>query len=167
MEKYFNVLMILVFVVLVISIFFSLFRTIIGPRRADRIMGINMIGSFSTLALALLAVMYKQSWLLDICLVYCLISFLAVVALTKISIVGVFRFKFVLNRMHCAAIIDSIGFLLIIVGLMFVGGFDYIPKLLLVLCIQWIGSPIASHLVTRLEIEVDVEAKEHMEEKKL
>ena len=74
MEKYFNVLMILVFVVLVISIFFSLFRTIIGPRRADRIMGINMIGSFSTLALALLAVMYKQSWLLDICLVYCLIS---------------------------------------------------------------------------------------------
>ena len=34
MEKYFNVLMILVFVVLVISIFFSLFRTIIGPRRA-------------------------------------------------------------------------------------------------------------------------------------
>ena len=50
---------------------------------------------------------------------------------------------------------------------MFVGGFDYIPKLLLVLCIQWIGSPIASHLVTRLEIDVDVEAKEHMEEKKL
>lgn len=88
MDKYFNLLMILVFIVLVISIFFSLFRTIIGPRRADRIMGINMIGSFSTLALAILPVMYKQSWLLDICLVYCLISFLAVVALTKISIVG-------------------------------------------------------------------------------
>ena len=87
MAKYFNILMILVFVVLVISIFLSLFRTIIGPRRADRIMGINMVGSFSTLALAILAIMYKQSWLLDICLVYCLISFLAVVALTKILIV--------------------------------------------------------------------------------
>ena len=87
MDKYFNLLMILVFIVLVISIVLSLFRTIIGPRRADRIMGINMIGSFSTLALAILAIMYKQTWLLDICLVYCLISFLAVVALTKISIV--------------------------------------------------------------------------------
>ena len=87
MAKYFNILMILVFVVLVISIFLSLFRTIIGPRRADRIMGMNMVGSFLTLALAILAIMYKQSWLLDICLVYCLISFLAVVALTKISIV--------------------------------------------------------------------------------
>ena len=87
MDKYFNLLMILVFIVLVISIFLSLFRTIIGPRLADRIMGINMIGSFSTLALAILAIMYKQTWLLDICLVYCLISFLAVVALTKISIV--------------------------------------------------------------------------------
>ena len=63
MDKYFNLLMILVFIVLVISIFLSLFRTII------------------------LAIMYKQTWLLDICLVYCLISFLAVVALTKISIV--------------------------------------------------------------------------------
>ena len=52
MEKYFNVLMILVFVVLVISIFFSLFRTIIGPRRADRIMGINMIGGYLSCVLS-------------------------------------------------------------------------------------------------------------------
>ena len=100
-------------------------------------------------------------------LVFATVCFICGSITILISIVGVFRFKFVLNRMHCEAIIDSIGFLLIIVGLMFVGGFDYIPKLLLVLCIQWIGSPIASHLVTRLEIEVDVEAKEHMEEKKL
>ena len=86
---------------------------------------------------------------------------------TLISILGVFRFRFVLNRMHCAAIIDSIGFLLIIVGLMFIGGMAYVPKLLLVLFIQWIGSPIASHLVARLEIEVDSEVKEHIKEERL
>ena len=79
-------LLIWTFVVLVIGIFTGLFRAISGPRRADRIMGINMIGSFSTLALAVLAIYLQESWLLDICIVYCLISFLAVVALTKISI---------------------------------------------------------------------------------
>ncbi len=49
-------------------------------------MGINMIGSFSTGLLAALAVFLKESWLMDVCLVYCLCSFLAVVILSKIHI---------------------------------------------------------------------------------
>lgn len=74
--------------VIAILIFFSLLLAIKGPRRADRIMAINIIGSFSTAAIAVLGVILKESWLLDICLVYCLISFLAVVILTKISIIN-------------------------------------------------------------------------------
>ena len=73
---------------LAILIFFSLVFTIKAKRRADRIMAINIIGSLSTAAIAVLAVYLNESWLLDICLVYCLISFLAVVILTKISIIN-------------------------------------------------------------------------------
>ena len=35
-----------------------------------------------------------------------------------IGVIGSFKFKFVLNRMHSVAIIDSLGFLFICVGLM-------------------------------------------------
>ena len=71
---------------LAVAVLFGLIRTIRGPRRADRIMGINMIGSFSTAMLAALALFLKQSWLMDVCLIYCLCSFLAVVILSKIHI---------------------------------------------------------------------------------
>lgn len=64
----------------------GLLRAIRGPRRADRILGINMIGSLSTAFIAVLAVFLDEIWLLDVCLVYCLISFLAVVLLAKIHI---------------------------------------------------------------------------------
>lgn len=68
------------------GLFFSLLRSIRGPRMADRILGVNMTGSLTTAAIAILAVLLDQSWLLDVCLIYCMISFLAVVVLAKISI---------------------------------------------------------------------------------
>lgn len=74
--------------ILVILVFFSLIMSIKGPRRADRIMSINMVGSFSSACIAILAIYLKEPWLLDVCLIYCLISFLAVVILTKVSIIN-------------------------------------------------------------------------------
>ena len=61
---------------------------------------------------------------------------------------GVFKFKYVLNRMHVAAKCDSLGALLILVGCMILGGFSFMTlKLLLVLLILWITSPVAAHLI--------------------
>ena len=68
------------------GLFFALLRAIRGPRVADRIMGINMIGTIVSLTLAILSVWLRQSWLLDVCIVYALISFLAVVVLAKVCI---------------------------------------------------------------------------------
>ena len=86
MEILFDYLLIAVLFLLTGGLFFSLLRAIRGPRMADRILGINMTGSLTTAAIALLAVLLDQSWLLDVCLIYCMISFLAVVVLAKISI---------------------------------------------------------------------------------
>lgn len=87
MENYRAVLLTAVCVCLFIGMVFGLIRAIRGPRRADRILGINIIGSLSTAMIAVLSVFLKESWLLDVCLVYCLISFLAVVVLAKIHII--------------------------------------------------------------------------------
>ena len=86
MDSWFDYLLVGVLLLLTAGLFFSLLRAIRGPRMADRILGINMTGSLTTAAIGVLAVFLDQSWLLDVCLSYCMISFLAVVVLAKISI---------------------------------------------------------------------------------
>lgn len=86
MDRYAFYLLMSVLLCLAAGLFLSLIRTIRGPRMADRILGVNMAGSLSTAAIAVLAVLLDQSWLLDVCLIYCMISFLAVVVLAKVSI---------------------------------------------------------------------------------
>ena len=86
MDQKVRILLIIVLAVLVFFLLFALIRALIGPRRADRILGINMLGSLSTAAIAVLAVLFQEPWLLDVCLIYCMISFLAVVVLAKIHL---------------------------------------------------------------------------------
>ena len=81
-----------------------------------------------------------------------------------VSILGVFRFRFVMNRMHCAAILDTLAMALILGGLMVASSnMHYIPKLAAALLMLWIGSPAASHLVGRMEISTDDTAAEHIQ----
>ena len=63
----------------------------------------------------------------------------------------VFKFKYVLNRMHVAAKCDSLGALLILVGCIMT------LKLLLVLLILWITSPVAAHLIVKAEVKTQNE----------
>lgn len=65
-------------------IILCLVRAILGPRLADRIVAINMIGTMTIVEIAMLALYMRESYLLDVCLIYAMISFLAVVVLTKI-----------------------------------------------------------------------------------
>lgn len=81
-----------------------------------------------------------------------------------VSILGVFRFRFVMNRMHCAAILDTLSMAAICGGLMVAtGSLEYIPKLFAALVILWVGSPIASHLVGRMELSTDDTAEAHIQ----
>ena len=82
----FDYLWFIALLVLAAGLFFALLRAIRGPRIADRIMGINMIGSMVSITLAILSVWLRQSWLLDVCILYAMISFLAVVVLAKVCI---------------------------------------------------------------------------------
>ncbi len=67
-----------------------LIRAILGPRLADRIMAVNMIGTMTIAMIALLSVLLGESSILDVALIYSVISFVAVIVLTKIYI-GIYR----------------------------------------------------------------------------
>lgn len=71
-------------IALAIMLFFCLIRAIRGPRIADRIVAINMMGTITMVIIATLAVRMNEGYLVDICLIYAMISFLAVTLLTKV-----------------------------------------------------------------------------------
>lgn len=76
--------------VLALMLVFCLIRAVRGPRIADRLIAVNMMGTMVMVMIALLAVLKNQGYLVDICLIYAMISFLAVVVLTRIY-TGVYR----------------------------------------------------------------------------
>ena len=79
-----------------------------------------------------------------------------------IEIIGVFRFKYVLNRMHAAAMGDTLGIGLALLGLIVMNGFDFTSlKLFLVIVFLWFSSPVSSHLIARLEVTVNEEKDKH------
>ena len=76
--------------VLAVMLVFCLVRAVKGPRIADRLVAVNMMGTMVMVMIALLAVVKDQGYLVDICLIYAMISFLSVVVLTRIY-TGVYR----------------------------------------------------------------------------
>ena len=76
--------------VLALMLVFCLVRAVKGPRIADRLVAVNMMGTLVMVMISLLAVVKNQGYLVDICLIYAMISFLSVVVLTRIY-TGVYR----------------------------------------------------------------------------
>lgn len=70
--------------VLALMLILCLIRAIVGPRIADRVVSVNMMGTMVMVIISILAVIMEEGWLVDICLIYAMISFLAVVVLTKV-----------------------------------------------------------------------------------
>ncbi|MGX8729039.1 MAG: monovalent cation/H+ antiporter complex subunit F [Lachnospiraceae bacterium] len=62
----------------------ALVRTIIGPRVTDRILGVNMLGSLVIAMIAILSQMLRESYLLDVALIYTMISFVTVLVLSSV-----------------------------------------------------------------------------------
>lgn len=79
-----------------------------------------------------------------------------------IEMIGVFRFKYVLNRMHAAAMGDTLGIGFSIAGLILMNGFNFTSlKLFFVILFLWFSSPVSSHLIARLEVTTDEEREKH------
>ncbi len=66
-----------------VSIFFCLFRSALGPRFTDRVIAANMIGTKIIALISVLSLVIGEDYLVDICLIYAVISFIAVVVLAR------------------------------------------------------------------------------------
>lgn len=77
------------------------------------------------------------------------------------EIFGVFHFHYVLNRMHAAAMGDTLGISACLIGLMIFSGFNFTTlKLFLIIVFLWIASPVSSHMLARLETSTNEELEE-------
>ena len=82
-----------------------------------------------------------------------------------IEMVGVFRFKYVINRMHAAALGDTLGIAFSLLGLIVMNGLNFTSlKLFCVIAFLWFSSPTSSHLIARLEVATDEEKEKHYRE---
>ncbi len=70
-------------VFLSVSIFFCLMRATLGPRYSDRIIAANIVGTKIIILIAVLSLVIGEGYLVDICLIYAVISFLSVVVLAR------------------------------------------------------------------------------------
>ncbi len=77
---------------------------------------------------------------------------------------GVFHFKYVLNRMHAAAMGDTMAISACLFGLMIFSGFNFTTlKMFLIVVFLWFASPVSSHVLARLETATNEKLDEHCE----
>lgn len=92
MDKAYSVLYNGALIVIGVLLLFTLIRAIRGPRIADRIIAVNMMGTLVVITICVLAFLMNEGYLVDVAIVYTMLSFLAVVLLTKVYM-GVYRQK--------------------------------------------------------------------------
>ena len=84
------------------------------------------------------------------------------------AVIGVNRFSFILNSLHCAGIGDTLGLMSIIFGcIVYVFDIMAAMKMLLVLILMWFTCPLSAHLLSEItlktasgEVEHNIEGRE-------
>lgn len=84
LEAALGIVLTIIPIILALMVFGCLIRAIKGPRIADRTVAINMMGTLTMVIIAILAVKMNEGYLVDICIIYAMISFLSVTLLTKV-----------------------------------------------------------------------------------
>lgn len=80
--------------------------------------------------------------------------FFAVAAFLFITeVIGLYKFNYVLSRMHAAALGDTFGLLCVVLGVAVLKGFAPVTlKLLLIPVFFYLTGPVLTHLIGKVEI---------------
>ena len=84
MEQVKNAVLIFGAIVLAALCLATLVRAVLGPRFTDRIIAVNVINTLVVAEIVLLSVLLRENFLVDVALVYALLSFLAVVIVARL-----------------------------------------------------------------------------------
>ena len=63
-----------------------LFRSVKGPSVTDRLLSINMVGTLVIAGIVILSRLLEEAWLLDVALIYTMISLVSVLILARVLI---------------------------------------------------------------------------------
>ena len=80
-ETAYHILYLAALIWLAVLIGAMLIRSIIGPGTTDRILSVNMIGTLVVACIAILSRLLQEEYLIDVALLYTMISFTAVLIL--------------------------------------------------------------------------------------
>jgi multicomponent Na+:H+ antiporter subunit F len=69
--------------ILLFTAFIALYRAVFGPTTFDKIVAVNVIGTKTVVVLVLIGYVYSRPYFFDIALLYALLNFIAVIAITK------------------------------------------------------------------------------------
>lgn len=92
MSNVYEILYTAALVIIGLLVIACLVRAIRGPRIADRVIAANMTGTLIVITICILSFVMNEGYLVDIAMIYTMISFLAVVLLTKVYM-GIYREK--------------------------------------------------------------------------
>lgn len=100
---------------------------------------------------------FVQTFLAAVCILFG-------VSVMIIATIGVNRFHYVLNRMHAAALGDTLGLGFVLLGVMIHNGFTFVSlKLLLIIVFFWMASPVCSHMISNLEVQTNPDLEKECE----
>lgn len=69
---------------------------------------------------------------------------------------GIFRFGYVMNRMHASGVGDTMGLLCVVVSLIIASGAGFTSlKLLLLIVFMWLTSPTSTHFLSMVEMRTN------------
>ena len=83
-EAAYQVMLAIALGVLTLLALACLVRCIVGPRISDRVLAINQIGTITVIMVALTVLLLGEGYLADIAMIYAMLSFLAVILLSKV-----------------------------------------------------------------------------------
>ena len=92
MSNAYEILYTAALIVIGLLVIACLVRAVRGPRIADRVIAANMIGTLVVITICILSFVMNEGYLIDIAMIYTMLSFLAVVLLTKVYM-GIYREK--------------------------------------------------------------------------
>ena len=81
-----------------------------------------------------------------------------------VATLGLFRLNNSLNRLHAAAKCDTLGSLLVLLGLAIIVGPNFtMLKLLILIVFFWLTNPVAVYMIGRAEVQINPYVEEECE----
>ena len=84
-----------------------------------------------------------------------------------LAVLGGYRLRCVLNRVYAAVLGARRGVYLVLIGLIVIRGLSFDSlKFILIIFFLWLASPVASHLIARLETTMNPGSRNYKIEKR-